>query len=54
VSTGLRSSGGHLRWYSVHSQRDSVTFPFHLSAAACSSAVIRCAATDCSLASAMR
>ena len=54
VSTGRRSSGGHLRWYSAHSQRDSVTFPFHVSAAACSSAVIRCAATACCLASAMR
>src|SRR5690348_14976432 len=54
LSTGLRSSGGHFRWYSVHIQRDSVTFSFHVSTAACSSAAIRCAVTDFSLASATR
>ena len=54
MSTGLRSSGGHFRWYSAQIQQNGVTFSFHVSAAACSSAVIRCAATDCCLASAMR
>ena len=54
LSTGLRSSGGHFRWYSVHSQRDSVTFSFHVSAAACSSAAIRCTVTDFSVATATR
>ena len=54
LSTGLRSSGGHFRWYSVHIQRNPVAFSFHVSTAACSSAEIRCAVTDFSLASATR
>src|ERR1700723_3275817 len=46
LSTAGRSAGGHLRWYSLHIQRDSVVGPCHFSAAACSSAMVCRAAAD--------
>jgi hypothetical protein len=46
LSTGSRSSCGHLRWYSDHIHRDSVTVWLHLPDAFCSSAAVRWAVTD--------
>ena len=54
LSIGGRSPGGHLRWYSVHIQRDSLVVSLHFSPAACSLAAVRCAVTDSSAETATR
>ena len=54
LSTGARSPGGHLRWYSAHIQRDSFAVSPHFSAAACSLTAVRCAVTDSSAETATR
>ena len=49
LSADDRSAGGHLRWYSLHIQRDSVALSCHSSAAARSSAIVCRATADSSL-----
>ncbi len=49
LSADGRSAGGHLRWYSLHIQRDSADVSCHFSAAARSSAMVCRATADSSL-----